>query len=321
MANKQTVKRSLEEKIINYSGYQNAVPGWIGATPSLISAGIGGLIYVRLVNGQIVIAINTIAPEVFDYPVIVARSKTNRKLWEVVSLREVYGVPLGGNLVKFHHEQHEYPSPDTVWIKDAQFLPFLILPDGGFTVKLYGGIASQAGNRYVVSNQTINLEGYVPAEGAVWALIQILDGIIDIVVSDVFGSKEVLEPSNIPTGEGIELCAVRLYSLQEQLERNVVNNDFVDLRFGRGGNIAFDENAIHLNAANEFSVVSQKTLHPDDIFIIEDSQDNFSKKRTKVVIPVVGKYRQFTYTVSGGDFSFIIDHNGNPVMALQSLEQ
>ncbi len=34
----------------------------------------------------------------------------------------------------------------------------------------------------------------------------------------------------------------------------------------------------------------------------------------------VGQYRQFTYTVSGGDFSFIIDGGGNPVMALQDLE-
>lgn len=33
-----------------------------------------------------------------------------------------------------------------------------------------------------------------------------------------------------------------------------------------------------------------------------------------------GQYRQFTYIVSGGDFSFIIDSDGNPVMALQNLE-
>jgi hypothetical protein len=33
-----------------------------------------------------------------------------------------------------------------------------------------------------------------------------------------------------------------------------------------------------------------------------------------------GKYRQFVYTVSGGDFSFVIDHEGNPVMALVPLE-
>lgn len=34
----------------------------------------------------------------------------------------------------------------------------------------------------------------------------------------------------------------------------------------------------------------------------------------------IGKYRQFVYEVSGGDFHFVIDVDGNPVMALQDLE-
>lgn len=34
----------------------------------------------------------------------------------------------------------------------------------------------------------------------------------------------------------------------------------------------------------------------------------------------IGQYRQFVYTVSGGDFTFVIDGDGNPVMALQDLE-
>lgn len=33
-----------------------------------------------------------------------------------------------------------------------------------------------------------------------------------------------------------------------------------------------------------------------------------------------GQYRQFVYEVSGGDFTFIIDAGGNPVMALEDLE-
>jgi len=33
-----------------------------------------------------------------------------------------------------------------------------------------------------------------------------------------------------------------------------------------------------------------------------------------------GQYRQFVYEVSGGDFSFVIDEEGNPIMALEDLE-
>jgi hypothetical protein len=37
-------------------------------------------------------------------------------------------------------------------------------------------------------------------------------------------------------------------------------------------------------------------------------------------ISASGQYRQFVYVVSGGDFSFVIDADGKPVMALQELE-
>jgi len=33
-----------------------------------------------------------------------------------------------------------------------------------------------------------------------------------------------------------------------------------------------------------------------------------------------GQYRQFVYVVSAGDFQFVIDGDGNPVLALQDLE-
>ena len=33
-----------------------------------------------------------------------------------------------------------------------------------------------------------------------------------------------------------------------------------------------------------------------------------------------GQYRQFVYEVSGGDFAFVIDELGNPVMALEDFE-
>jgi len=45
-----------------------------------------------------------------------------------------------------------------------------------------------------------------------------------------------------------------------------------------------------------------------------------SGQELTLTLPSSGKYRQFTYTVSGGDFTFIIDGAGNPVMALQDLE-
>lgn len=62
-------------------------------------------------------------------------------------------------------------------------------------------------------------------------------------------------------------------------------------------------------------------------FLVASGLGAFVKKtlpETKIILGIDAlagaKYRQFTYTVSGGDFSFIIDSDGNPVMALQDLE-
>lgn len=50
--------------------------------------------------------------------------------------------------------------------------------------------------------------------------------------------------------------------------------------------------------------------------------DNTANERVDVTIASVpvGQYRQFVYEVSGGDFTFITDGDGNPVMALEDLE-
>lgn len=55
--------------------------------------------------------------------------------------------------------------------------------------------------------------------------------------------------------------------------------------FGGGGGSSgtgTDNNAIHDNVANEINVVTEKTnLHNDDVFIIEDSEASYAKKRAK----------------------------------------
>lgn len=83
-----------------------------------------------------------------------------------------------------------------------------------------------------------------------------------------------------------------------------------------------DANAIHDNVAGEISAITEKTTPvTGDLIVIEDSASGNAKKRVQLGnLPGLGKYRQFTYVVTSGDFSFVIDGDGNPVMALQELE-
>lgn len=240
MATAKRVRRKLIKKIEEVSGYQNVIPGRIGATSTLIETGIPGLIYVRIEgSGQVVRALNSIAPSDYNHPVLLAKSKINSNFLEVIASRQAYSVPVNGNL-RYHALQHQHPNPDTVWVRADQFLPFLVLPDtnqGNFIVKIFGGVINLSGVRYKIKNQTLDLSSLIPSTGsnAKWVLIQITSsGVIGTVSSAEVGAKELLNPTDIPlpSAGAMELCGVRLYVGQAKLQRDTVN-DFVDLRFGR----------------------------------------------------------------------------------------
>jgi hypothetical protein len=227
-------RKQYVESVQRIAGKYEQKPGWVGASPSQIQSPIPDLIYVRLVNRQVVLAVNKLAPLIYNFPIVIARNSNNTH-WEVVEIRQPYG---GTNLeqTKDHHLQHEYPSRDTVWVRGEQFTPLLVLPSSGFEVAIYGGIVRQTGVFYAIDSQVLDLSSYQPSSGAVWAMLEVLEGEISVTLSDTYPNKEALLPSNVPIPTGLGLCAIRLYNGQASLTRNnTVNDDFVDLRFGVGG--------------------------------------------------------------------------------------
>jgi hypothetical protein len=223
------LRDEYQTSVRRIAGRDERRAAWVGLTASLIETGIADTIYVRFTNGQAVRAINKIAPLVYNYPVIVARSESQAD-WEVVEIRQPYG-GTSLSVMKDHHLQHEYPARDTVFVRDAQFMPLLVLPAGGMTVRLYGGVVRQNGNYYIVENQTIDLSASQPAAGAKWALIEVVGGTVTTTLSAEYDNKEALIPSTIPAGTGKRLCAIRLYGGQESIQRHGDVNDFVDLRW------------------------------------------------------------------------------------------
>lgn len=138
-----------------------------------------------------------------------------------------------------HHQNHEFPNHDTVWVRDAQFLPLLALPTGsGFGVKIYGGaITGQTGYIWI-SDQTIDLAAYQPATGALWALLQVsrTDGVLGVKVGTTKAVKGALTIADVPSPDSgyKALCAVQLYDGQTTLQRDPRRgkvNDFLDLRW------------------------------------------------------------------------------------------
>ena len=230
MTNTRKVRKQYKDSVREIAGRYERQAGWIGLTASQIETGVPDLIYVRLVNGDAVKAVNKLAPLVYNFPVVIARNDSSAN-WEVVELRQAYNAPLSG--IKSHHGQHEYPQQDTVWVRDAQFLPLLVLPSSGMTVQIYGGVIKQNDVPVIVDNQTLSLSASVPSTGAKWALIEVVAGVVTVTLSETIDSKELLVPDNIPTGYGLPLCAIRLYAGQTKVSRDNSINDFVDLRWDK----------------------------------------------------------------------------------------
>src|SRR5690349_12523903 len=108
----------------------------------VVETGTPGLLWARLDNGKPIKVRVGIAncPSRFDLHVLVGRKRRQPKVWQVIDVQEDYDNPAGGGELTYHHHQHEFPSADTVWVYRDQFMPFLVLPNGGMTVKLFGDI-------------------------------------------------------------------------------------------------------------------------------------------------------------------------------------
>lgn len=224
MPNKDDNKKLISVIEENSSDWLEQVPAVLGDLSGNVSAG-GSLVYARLDNGYPIIAVNYIAPLIFDLHVLVGRNKSQPGFFQVISVREAYVNPQS-EFVKYHHEQHEYddvsPGPDIAWIRRKQFLPFTVLVKDpvGFIVQVYGNVFLGASGFAMVDNQEVDVSSYVPTSGALFVVIETNDsGVLSINEGDGFGSPELSAIDNIPTPAvgKYPLAAVLLFESQPEL--------------------------------------------------------------------------------------------------------
>lgn len=167
---------------------------------------------------------------------------------QVLGTRESVKIIGAANSYNFwildHHENHEFPGHDTVWIQGAQFLPLAVLGGSGLTVKVYGVILERGGDLVAVDTTTLDLTSNVPASGARWVLISIDEtGDWTVTNGSTVGSKEILTLADVPARPSghFRVAAVRLYQSQTKIQHDVragKPNDVLDLRwadFASGG--------------------------------------------------------------------------------------
>lgn len=184
-------------------------------------------VYVRLWNGEVVEAYNG---EVQANPGLPVKVAYRSGRYAIAGARDVFDNPLPPQLADGITDQMTWPGMYTVNIRGEQYLPGLVSPLSGFTVRFYGDQDFAAGVVYIVPPQDIDLTAHIPASGARWILLELVAGAVQVVEGALAGSVDLLTSALIPAPSGRPLAAVRLYAGQVAITRGKYYSDILDLR-------------------------------------------------------------------------------------------
>jgi hypothetical protein len=236
--------------------------------------GTSNMVYVRVSNGQVVKVFNDLAPNEYNRKVTIGRDKYQPTIWKIIDIRWVYDTDEDHAHLLYHHEQHEYPNPDAVFVRRDQFSPLLILPAGGFNVRFYGDVIYKFGMSAPirVENADIDLSSYVITAGAKYVRLDVdTSGTLVYTVGNLVGSRDVLEvePLPIPGVDSFPVAAFIFYEGQTELRRDSTERTIIDLRM-------FTSDVI-TDAITQFHNAPEKvTIGNNDEFFGADSADSYS---------------------------------------------
>jgi len=200
------------------------VPAWTGDYAGVVDTGTSGLIYVR-VDAQVVTVFNGTAPLEPNIPITIGRHKDQPQLWQVVSRREVWSAPSSPNTLH-HHDQHEFPNADTVWVDRKQIIRLTLLvlneeDSANFIMTVIGGEFDKVdGSVGLVDNQTVDLSSYVGGASAYYVAIETdEDGVLSVHTGTDFAAPQLATEEFIPVPDAgkYRIGYVLLFEGQEKL--------------------------------------------------------------------------------------------------------
>ena len=287
------IRNVVSKRLDSYQTKIKSLQGVIGnlGTGEISVPNQTGMIYVTLKTGILVVALNTRVPNIFGREVAVGFDPNDLpKILRVLWAREINNLGFDdvSRGVAYHHKQHEWPYPDTVYVWGEQFLDRLFVPVAGtLTVAIYPGTYPvTAGYKQFTVATVVDLTtsvGALTTDQAAYSVIvvdasgsfQVRDGTpIGPQVSPPLSAYMMLADSDLPalTAGDTAICAVKIYYGQLEFYCNGQRNDFVDMRFavaaGSGGSGGVEE------APNDGNIYGRQSLAWTDLSDLFDGTNH-----------------------------------------------
>lgn len=236
---RQSVKRNLDRT------YSARVKWWNGFTGdhsgTVVVPGKTGYIYVRDWNGIVhKVFNNVVRVDVAGLSVKCGYDPYSPGLLRVLGVGNAAFSDLNRPpIVGPHHEQHEWPGYDTVWVQGQQIMPALVGAIGGMNVAVFAHYSRTSSGTFIqVAYTEVDLTSYVPASGAAWGVISVKDdGTIDVDATTTAAGLYALvnTPINAPSDPSYRpLAAAMLVAGMTSIEQTASKNRIVDLRWALG---------------------------------------------------------------------------------------
>jgi hypothetical protein len=221
--------------------------------------------------------------------------------------------------IPFHFPQHVFPAADSGLFprKQIRELSVIVADSTGFIVQVYGGAPRTASGMVLIANQQRDLSSYVPAVGAVYVNIETDNtGTLSENAGTEFAAVGLATPADVPVPDAgkYRLATVLLFEGQTALL-----DEHIYVPFPLEPDYAGVSTGEQINAADADTPLAA------DKFGFYDVADEVLKEITwedllALIHDEPHQYRQFTYTISGGDLTFLTDTDNNPIFLLRDLE-
>lgn len=229
------LKSLVNKRFNNYELKPEKQGGFLGKADGTVRVpGRSHWVYVRLWNGDIVEAYNQNVPVSFGLAVDVIYQ--NGRYY--IQAKQVYDQVVNTSIPDGIEDELQWPNSHTLYARGEQLIVAgIVYPKSGLTVYVAGGNLPLSGGGYVaVEPREIDLTPYVPASGAIWALIELkTDGSVSVTTGGAADDWAALSRANIPaaTSGGYPVAAVRLFYGQTAIQHGRFGSHIEDLRWFR----------------------------------------------------------------------------------------